>query len=59
MADGSGVNPAEIPTVDLSVRDTFGIDSDMVVKGFPEPAERVPLIDDTYRFEPATDFTTA
>ncbi|MGR3716973.1 MAG: cobaltochelatase subunit CobS [Thermohalobaculum sp.] len=51
MADGSGVNPAEIPTVDLSVRDTFGIDSDMVVKGFPEPAERVPLIDDTYRFD--------
>ena len=51
MADGSGVNPAEIPTVELSVRDTFGIDSDMVVKGFPEPAERVPLIDDTYRFD--------
>ncbi len=51
MADGSGVNPAEIPTVELSVRDTFEIDSDMVVKGFPEPAERVPLIDDTYRFD--------
>jgi len=51
MADGSSVNPAEIPTVDISVRDTFGIDSDMMVKGFPEPAERVPLIDDTYRFD--------
>ncbi len=51
MADGSSVNPAEIPTVDISVRDTFGIDSDMMVKGFPEPAERVPLFDDTYRFD--------
>ena len=51
MADGGGVNPAEIPTVDISVRDTFGIDSDMVVKGFPEVTERVPLIDDTYRFD--------
>ena len=51
MADGTSVNPAELPTVELSVRDTFGIDSDMVVKGFPEPAERVPLIDDTYRFD--------
>ncbi len=51
MADGSSVSPAEFPTVELSVRDTFGIDSDMVVKGFPEPTERVPLIDDTYRFD--------
>ncbi|MDH3669069.1 MAG: cobaltochelatase subunit CobS [Paracoccaceae bacterium] len=53
MADGS-VNPAEIPTVDVPVRETFGIDSDMVVKGFPEPGERVPVIDDTYRFDQDT-----
>jgi cobaltochelatase CobS len=51
MADGSSVNPAEIPTVDISVRDIFAIDSDMVAKGFPEPSDRVPLIDDTYRFD--------
>jgi cobaltochelatase CobS len=51
MADGSGVKPAEIPTVDISVRDAFEIDSDMMVKGFSEPTERVPLIDDTYRFD--------
>jgi cobaltochelatase CobS len=49
MADGSKVDPAEIPTVDVSVRETFGIDTDMVVKGFPEPTDRVPLLDDTYR----------
>jgi cobaltochelatase CobS len=51
MADGSSVNPAEFPTVDISVRDTFAIDSDMVVKGFPEPSDRVPQFDDTYRFD--------
>jgi len=51
MADGSTVNPSEVPTVDIDVRATFGIDSDMKVKGFPEPGERVPLIDDTYRFD--------
>ena len=51
MADGGTVNPTEFPTVEISVRDAFAIDSDMVVKGFPEPTERVPLIDDTYRFD--------
>jgi cobaltochelatase CobS len=50
MADGSTVNPAEIPTVDIDVRETFGIDTDMVVKGFAEPTDRVPAIDETYRF---------
>ena len=51
MADGGTVNPTEFPTVEISVRDAFAIDSDMVVKGFPEPTERVPPIDDTYRFD--------
>ena len=51
MADGGTVNPTEFPTVEISVRDAFEIDSDMVVKGFPEPTERVPPIDDTYRFD--------
>jgi len=39
------------PTVDVSVRDTFGIDSDLVVKGFAEPSDRVPAIDDSYLFD--------
>ena len=51
MADGTTVNPAEIPTVDIDVRETFGIDTDMVVKGFAEPSDRVPLLDETYRFD--------
>ncbi|MGF1554393.1 MAG: cobaltochelatase subunit CobS, partial [Paracoccaceae bacterium] len=50
MADGS-LNPADFPTVELPVRDVFGIDSDMLVKGFAEGGERVPVIDRTYRFD--------
>jgi len=42
------------PTEDISVRDVFGIDSDMMVKGFAERAERVPEIDPTYKFDPDT-----
>ena len=45
-----GIDMAE-PTVDMSVRDLFGIDSDMTVKGFAERTDRVPDIDTTYRFD--------
>ena len=31
MADGGAVNPAEIPTVDIPVRETFGIETDMEI----------------------------
>ncbi|MEM7236727.1 MAG: cobaltochelatase subunit CobS [Pseudomonadota bacterium] len=50
MADGS-LNPSEIPTIEMSVREIFGLDTDMVVKGFAERSERVPEIDETYRFD--------
>ena len=50
MADGTMDMAAE-PTKEFSVRETFGIDSDLVVKGFEEPSERVPEIDPTYRFD--------
>ena len=50
MADG-GAMTAEKPTHDVSVRDTFGIDTDMMVKGFEERSDRVPDIDDTYQFD--------
>ncbi|TVP73221.1 MAG: cobaltochelatase subunit CobS [Rhodobacteraceae bacterium] len=42
------------PTEDISVRDVFGIDSDMSVKGFAEPTDRVPALDPTYKFDPDT-----
>ena len=49
MADGGTM--LEKPTRDFSVRETFGIDSDMVVKGFEEPTERTPELDEAYRFD--------
>jgi len=42
------------PTEEISVRDVFGIDTDMVVKGFEAPSDRVPDPDPTYKFDPDT-----
>ena len=42
------------PTEDISVRDMFGIDTDMVVKGFADRTSRVPELDSTYKFDPDT-----
>ena len=53
MADGSKIMENN-PTEDISVREVFGIDSDMNVKGFSERANRVPEVDETYKFDPDT-----
>ncbi|NNF70748.1 MAG: cobaltochelatase subunit CobS [Rhodobacteraceae bacterium] len=53
MADGS-MEPITKPTEALSVRATFGIDSDMIVKGFADRTDRVPEFDTTYKFDPDT-----
>ncbi|PIB24230.1 cobaltochelatase subunit CobS [Amylibacter kogurei] len=50
MADGNLQMMTE-PTKDISVRDVFGIDTDMVVKGFDDGSDRVPEIDSTYQFD--------
>lgn len=42
------------PTEEIDVRDVFGVDSDMKVKGFAERTERVPELDPTYKFDPDT-----
>ncbi|MFA5581290.1 MAG: cobaltochelatase subunit CobS [Paracoccaceae bacterium] len=42
------------PTEDISVREVFGIDTDMIVHGFAEASERVPDLDPTYKFDPDT-----
>ena len=53
MADGAlDINMK--PTENISVRDVFGIDTDMVVKGFSDRSERVPDEDSTYKFDPDT-----
>ncbi|MFZ3289343.1 MAG: AAA family ATPase [Telluria sp.] len=41
------------PDRTVSVRDTFGFDSDLKVMAFSEPDEHVPDIDRAYRFNPA------
>ncbi|MEL7279863.1 MAG: cobaltochelatase subunit CobS [Pseudomonadota bacterium] len=53
MADGMS-DPHVKPTEEISVRDVFGIDTDMVVKGFAEATDRVPEVDNTYKFDPDT-----
>ncbi len=53
MADG--MTDATIkPTEEVSVREVFGVDTDMVVRGFAEPTDRVPERDATYKFDPDT-----
>ena len=42
------------PNQEISVRDAFGIETDMTVKGFEEKSDRVPDIDKTYKFDPDT-----
>ncbi|MFQ5623111.1 MAG: cobaltochelatase subunit CobS [Paracoccaceae bacterium] len=53
MADGT-INTPLRPTEDVPVREVFGIDSDMMVRGFAEPSERVPEFDPNYKFDPDT-----
>jgi cobaltochelatase CobS len=42
------------PTDEIDVREVFGIDSDMKIKGFVEASDRVPAVDSTYKFDPET-----
>ena len=42
------------PNKEISVREAFGIETDMVVKGFEVKSDRVPDIDETYKFDPDT-----
>jgi cobaltochelatase CobS len=53
MADGT-IDIDAKPTEDISIREVFGIDSDMKIKGFAERTDRVPEIDSTYKFDPDT-----
>jgi cobaltochelatase CobS len=48
------VNPSSLPDITLPVRDTFGIDSDLQVPAFSQPAEHVPTHDPAYQFDPET-----
>jgi cobaltochelatase CobS len=43
-----------MPDIKVSVRQLFGIDSDMQVPAFSQPSEHVPDLDDSYRFDRET-----
>jgi len=46
--------PTGMPDIQVSVRETFGIDSDMICPAFSEGSEHVPDLDETYHFDPQT-----
>jgi cobaltochelatase CobS len=54
MMTDSTYDLTNTPNQDISVKDVFGIETDMVVKGFEEKSDRVPDIDKTYKFDPDT-----
>jgi len=45
------VTPTGMPDIKISVRQTFGIDSDLEVPAFSQRSEHVPDFDDAYRFD--------
>src|SRR5262245_40057924 len=45
---------ANVPDMKVSIRQVFGIDSDMEVPAYSEPDEHVPDLDPDYRFDRAT-----
>ena len=53
-ADVPNGSIARQPDIKISVRQTFGIDSDMEVPAFSESDEHVPIVDESYRFDPET-----
>ena len=42
------------PDITISVRQSFGIDSDLQVPAFSQTTEYVPEVDEAYRFDPGT-----
>jgi cobaltochelatase CobS len=49
----AGANPVytDLPDITISVRQTFGIDSDLQVPAFSQQTEHVPTLDEAYRFD--------
>ncbi len=51
-SDGpASAHPLDTPDIEVSVRQTFGIDTDMTVPGFSVGSEYVPDVDDAYVFD--------
>ena len=44
-------HPLDAPDTEVSVRETFGLDSDIMVPAFAEGSDYVPDVDNTYLFD--------
>ena len=53
-ADDTGNLPSALPDIEVSVRQTFGFDSDMRVPAFSQGGEHVPDLDGAYQFDRET-----
>ena len=51
VTQGSTAKFDHVPDIKVSVRQVFGIDSDMEVPAFGEATEHVPILDEAYRFD--------
>src|SRR3712207_6778997 len=47
----SASNHQNLPDIRLSVRQTFGFDSELQVPAYSQPTEHVPTVDEAYRFD--------
>ena len=57
MTAPSALSTAQVtalPDIKVSVRQMFGIDSDLEVPGYSQPSQHVPDVDDAYRFDRET-----
>ncbi|MCG8325207.1 MAG: hypothetical protein MI673_06800, partial [Thiotrichales bacterium] len=52
--NGVPITELDKPDITVSVRQTFGIDSEMQVPAFSQPSEHVPILDPAYRFDRQT-----
>lgn len=51
FADQTSAHRTDVPDITVSVRQLFGIDTDMQVPAFSRPDDYVPDIDEAYRFD--------
>jgi cobaltochelatase CobS len=57
MTASSALSTAQVtalPDIKVSVRQMFGIDTDLEVPGYSQPSQHVPDVDDAYRFDRET-----
>lgn len=54
MSKAKTAQKPQTPDITVSVRQLFGIDSDLQVPAFSQKMDNVPDIDDSYRFDPPT-----